>query len=83
MTVEGMTYEVNEILFHSAKQALQQRKHPKRLSKKKNKWFGRDCFSLRKEVIKLGRQLCRTRATHEKRMVFFKRKMELRQLIKR
>ena len=37
MTVEDMTYNVNDILLNSAKQALQQKKHMKRSSKKKKK----------------------------------------------
>ena len=78
MTVEDMTNNVNDILLNSAKQALQQKKHMKRSAKKKKKWFDRDCFALRKEVIKLSRQLCRANATHETRILFFKRKKELR-----
>ena len=54
----------------------------KRSTKKKKKWFDRDYFSLRKEVIKPSRQLCRVNATHETRILFFKRKKELRRLIK-
>ena len=82
MTVEDMTNNVNDILLNSAKQALQQKKHMKRSSKKKKKWFDRDCFSLRKEVIKLSRQLCRANATHETRILFFQKKKELRRVIK-
>ena len=82
MTVENMTNNVNDILLNSAKQALQQKKHMKRSAKKKKKWFDRDCFSLRKEVIKLSRQLCRANATHETRILFFQKKKELRRLIK-
>ena len=71
MTVEDMTNNVNDILLNSAKQALQQKKHMKMSAKKKKKWFDRDCFSLRKEVIKFSRQLCRANATHETRILFF------------
>ena len=73
-----MTYYLT---VHSTKQALQQKKHIKRSAKKK-KWFDRDCFSLRKEVIKLNRQLCRANATHETRILSFQKKRELRRLIK-
>ena len=82
MNVEDMTNEVNDILLNSAKHALQQKRQTKNTAKKKRKWFDRDCFSLRKEVIKFGRQLCRTRAAHETRLLFFKKKKELRHLIK-
>ena len=78
MTVEDMTNNVNDILLNSAKQALQQKKHMKRSAKKKKKWFDRDCLSLRKEVIKLSRQLCRANATHETQILFFQKKKELR-----
>ena len=54
----------------------------KRSAKKKNKMFDKDCFSLRKEAIKLSRQLCRANATHETRILFFQKKKELRRLIK-
>ena len=83
MIVEDMTNQVNDILLNSAKHALQQKRHTKNTSKKKKKWLDRDCFSLRKEVIRLGRQLCRTRAAHETRLLFFKKKKELRHLIKK
>ena len=76
MTVEDMTNHINDILLNSAKQALQQKKHMKRSAKKKKKWFDRDCFSLRKEVIKLRRQLCRAHVMkHE--IYFFNRKRNL------
>ena len=81
MTVEDVTNHVNGILLNSAEQALQQKKSNKRSAKKKNKWFDRDCFSLRKEIIKLSRQLCRANATHETRILFFQKKKELRRLI--
>ena len=81
MTVKDMTNQVNDILLNSAKHALQQKRHTK-TSKKKKKWFDIDSFSLRKEVMKLGRQLCRTRVAHETRLLFFKKKKELRHLIK-
>ena len=82
ITVEDMTNHVNDILLNSSKQALQQKKHIKRSAKKKKKWFDRDFFSLRKEVIKLNRQLCRANATHETRILSFQKKKELRRLIK-
>ena len=82
MTVEDMTNHVNDILLNSEKQALQQKKHMKRSAKKKNKMFDKDCFSLKKEAIKLSRQLCRANATHETRILFFQKKKELRRLIK-
>ena len=51
MNVEDMTNQVNDILLNSAKHALQQKRQTKNTAKKKRKWFDRDCFSLRKEVI--------------------------------
>ena len=49
---------------------------------KKKKWFDRDCYGLRKEVIRLGRKMCRSKVTHEQRIVFFSNKRELRKLLK-
>ena len=48
----------------------------------KKKWFDRNCFGLRKEVIRRGRKICRSKATHEQRMVFFSKKNELRKMVK-
>ena len=75
--------QINDILLNSAKNSLQQKRHTENTSKKKKNWFNRNCFSLNKEIINLGRQLCRTRAAHETRLLFFKKKKKLRHLIKK
>lgn len=83
MTVDDMTEKTNTILLTAANQVLVKRKCSRKHNQKKRKWFDKDCFYLRRDVIRLGRQLCRSRATHTQRMLFFQRKRELRQIIKR
>ena len=39
-------------------------------------------FKLRKEVVKLGRKVCKINSTLEQRVVFFKKKKEFKKLIK-
>ncbi|MCU7800906.1 MAG: reverse transcriptase family protein [gamma proteobacterium symbiont of Lucinoma myriamae] len=80
--IEEMTESVNNVLNSAAESALRKKKLSKNSSKKKKKWFDRDCFTLRREVIRLGRKLCRSSITHEQRLVFFKKKKELKKIIK-
>lgn len=68
---EGMMGKVNNILDSAAKSTLKQKKHSKNNKRNNKKWFDTDCFVLRREVIKLGRRLCRPGATHLQRMVFW------------
>ena len=78
-----MLSKVENILKSAADGALKQRRTIYSKSKrKKKKWFDRDCYILRKDVLRLGRKICRSKATHEQRTVFFSKKKELRKLVK-
>ena len=79
-----MLSKVENILNSAAQRALKERKIGSKSKPKKKKWFDRNCYALRKEVMRLGRKLCRSKVTHEERMLFFskKKKKELRKIVK-
>ena len=74
LCIDEMLSKVENILKSAAQGALKERKIYSKAKTTKNKWFDRNCFGLRKEVIRLGRKICRSKATHEQRMVFLVRK---------
>lgn len=78
--IDHMTENVNGILISAAHSALARKRGltAKKSIKKKKAWFDQDCYKLRKEVIKLGRKLCKIDSTHEQRQVFFRKKKELK-----
>ena len=83
LCIDEMLSKVENILTSAAHGALKERKTVHSKSKiKKKKWFDRDCYGLRKEVVRLGRKLCKSKVTHEQRTVFFSKKKELRKLVK-
>ena len=83
LCIDEMLSKVENILKSAADGALKQRRNIYSKSKrKKKKWFDRDCYILRKDVLRLGRKMCRSKATHEQRTVFFSKKKELRKLVK-
>ncbi|MEW8544065.1 MAG: reverse transcriptase family protein [Candidatus Thiodiazotropha sp.] len=82
MDVDAMLSKVESILNSAAKLALKERKICTKSKTKKKKWFDRDCYALRREVLSLGRKLCRSTVTHEQRMLFFSKKKELRKMVK-
>ncbi|MES9993748.1 MAG: reverse transcriptase family protein [Candidatus Thiodiazotropha sp.] len=82
--IESMTTDVTDILISAAQSVLRQNKHKNgnNLARRRKKWFDQDCFNLRKEVVKLGRKICKTNSTHEQRLVFFKKRKELKKTVK-
>ena len=78
--IDEMLSKVENVLNSAAQRALKERKLGSK--SKKKKWFDRNCYALRKEVIRLGRKLCRSKVTHEERMLFFNKKKELRKMVK-
>ena len=78
MDVDEMLSKVETILSSAAKLALKERKVCTKSKPKKKKWFDKDCDTLRREVLRLGRKLCRSKVTHEQRLLFFKRKREFK-----
>ena len=83
LCIDEMLSKVENILESAAHGALKERKTIySKFKIKKKKWFDRDCYGLRKEVIRLGRKMCRSKVTHEQRIVFFSKKRDLRKLLK-
>ena len=82
--IDDFTENVNDVLLSAAHSTLVQKRglNAKKSVKKKKAWFDQDCYKLRKEVIKLGRKLCKVNSTHEQRQVFFRKKRELKKLAK-
>ena len=84
--IDDMTENVNDILISAAQSVLVRKRvsNAKKSVKKKKKWFDQskkisndqDCFKLRKEVVKLGRKLCKINSTHEQHVVFFRKKKD-------
>ena len=58
--VDEMLSKVETILNSAAQRALKERKICSKSRTKKKKWFDRDCYALRREVIRLGRKMCRS-----------------------
>ena len=79
--VDEMLSKVETILNSVAQRALKERKICPKSKTKKQKWFYRDRYALRREVIRLGRKMCRSTATYEQRMLLFSKKMELRKMV--
>ena len=80
--IDEMLSKVENVSNSAAQRALKERKIGSKSKTKKKKWFDRNCYALRKEVIRLGRKLCRSKVTHEERMLCFSKKKELRNMVK-
>ena len=78
MDVDEMLSKVETILSSAAKLALKEKKVCTKSKTKKKKWFDRDCYTLRREILRLGRKLCRSKVTHEQRMLFLVEKGNLK-----
>ena len=78
--IDDMTENVNDILISAAQSVLVRKRvsNVKKSVKKKKKWFDQDYFKLRKEVVKLGRKLCKINSTHGQRVVFFRKKKDFK-----
>ena len=76
--IDEMLSKVGNILDSAVQRTLKERKIGSKSKPKKKKWFDSNCYALRKEVMRLGRKLCRSKVTHEERMLFFSKKKELR-----
>ena len=78
LCIDEMLSKIEIILKSACNGALKERKIYSKSKTKKQKWFDRNCFGLRKEVLKI----CRSKATHEQGMVSFSKKRELRKMVK-
>ena len=78
--IDEMPSKVENVLNFAAQRALKERKIGSKSKPKKKKWFDRNSYALRKEVIRLGRKLYRSKVMPEERMLFFSKKKELRKM---
>ena len=72
--MDEMLLKVENVLNSAAQRALKERNIGSKSKTKTKKWFDRNCYALRREVIRLGRKLCMSKVQRIKRtrITYFK-----------